>query len=132
MKKIFKISVLSLLMIFVIVQQSQAQYATKKIRSKHQIYTDSLKKIEYNYSFPILGQGAYSKGFDIPYPIGIMSNFILMNQSIIIDNMQLGIQADNTDIPLTPIDFIEFGENTNTSYSFTVRPDVWVFPFLNV
>jgi hypothetical protein len=27
---------------------------------------------------------------------------------------------------------MSFGENTNTSYSVNVRPDVWVFPFLNV
>ncbi|MCK5701799.1 MAG: hypothetical protein KAI29_11620, partial [Cyclobacteriaceae bacterium] len=48
------------------------------------------------------------------------------------DNLQLGLQSDNQDIPLTPVDFIEFGDNTNTSYSINVRPDIWVLPFLNV
>ncbi len=132
MKVFNRISILLVLFLFLIAQKSQAQYASKKVRSVHQVYTDSLKNIEYNYTFPIWGQGAYSKGFDIPYPIGIMTNGIWMDQGILIDNMQLGIKTDNQDIPLTPVDFIGFGDNTNTSYSVNVRPDIWIFPFLNV
>ena len=85
-----------------------------------------------NSSALSMGQGAYKKGFDIPYPVGIMSNFVWMKQGILIDNMQLGLEAKNVDIPLTEVDFIEFGDNTNTSYSVNIRPDLWVFPFLNV
>ncbi len=132
MNKVYKISVLSLLMIFAIVQQVQSQYATKKFKTKHEIYTDSIKSVDYNYIFPILGQATYKKGFDIPYPMGIMANYIWMDQGIEITNMQLGITTDNKDVPLTPIEFIDFGENRNTSYAFNVRPDIWVFPFLNV
>ena len=132
MKKLYKILIPVLLFLFILIQQNQAQYVTTKVKSKHQLYTDSLKNVEYNYVFPILGKGAYKKGFDIPYPIGIMTNFIWMDQGIVIDNMQLGLQTDSLDIPMTPIDFIEFGENTNTSYSFNVRPDIWILPFLNV
>lgn len=109
-----------------------AQYPTTKVKTKHQQYTDSLKSVEYKYIFPFLGQGAYSKGFDIPYPIGAMGNFMWIDQGITIDNMQLGIKTNNIDLPLTPVDFIGFGENTNTSYTVNFRPDVWVFPFLNV
>jgi len=115
-----------------IIGQANAQYTTTKIKSKHQVYTDSLKEVKYDYKFPILGQGAYSKGFDIPYPVGIMGNFMWMDQGIVIDNMQLGLKTDAIDIPLTPVDFIQFGDNKNTSYTFNVRPDLWVLPFLNV
>lgn len=108
------------------------QYANKKVRSVHEAYTDSLKNVEYNYVFPILGQGAYKKGFDIPYPAGIMANYMWMRQNILLENFQLGIKTDNEDIPLTDVDFIEFGENINTSYTVNVRPDLWIFPFLNV
>ncbi|MCD4731191.1 MAG: hypothetical protein K8R74_11345 [Bacteroidales bacterium] len=132
MKKLYKISMLVLLSFLLFGQLSQAQYVTKKVRTKHQIYTDSLKNMEYNYVFPIWGQGAYKKGFDIPYPLGIMTNFIWMDQGLVIDNLQLGLKTDNQDIPLTPVDFIQFGENTNTSYMVNVRPDIWIFPFLNV
>lgn len=61
-----------------------------------------------------------------------MGNFLWMKQGLIIDNLQLGLQTDNQDIPLTSVGFIEFGDNTNTSYSINVRPDIWVLPFLNV
>ncbi|RLD58637.1 MAG: hypothetical protein DRJ05_07705 [Bacteroidetes bacterium] len=113
-------------------QHGSAQYATTKVKTKHQAYTDSLKNVEYNYVFPIWGQEAYKQGFDIPYPMGIMTNFLWMDQGIVIDNMQLGLKSDSLDIPMTAIDFIGFGENKNTSYAFNVRPDVWVLPFLNV
>ena len=110
-----------------------AQYATTRVNDKFQAYTDSLKQVEYDYIFPFLGQGAYKKGFDIPYPAGVMSNFIWMRQSIIMSNMQLGFDGVNNNIPLTNVDdLIEFGQNTNTSYTVNFRPDLWVFPFLNV
>ncbi len=132
MIKIFKISFIVLVLIFINSQQGFAQYTSKKVKSKHQVYTDSLKSVEYNYTFPILGQAAYKQGFDIPYPIGIMGNFIWMDQGIVIDNMQLGFSGANRDVPLTPVDFIDFGDNRNTSYAYNVRPDIWIFPFLDV
>jgi hypothetical protein len=110
-----------------------AQFATRKVSKKEQAYTDSLKQVDYDYIFPILGQKTYKAGFDIPYPIGVMGNFIWMNQGILIDNMQLGLKTDSKDIPLTNVDeFIKFGDNSNKSYSVNLRPDIWVFPFLNV
>ena len=118
--------------LFLFTHNSYAQYVTTKVKSKHQKYTDSLKNVEYKYIFPILGQGAYSKGFDIPYPIGAMANYMWMDQGITIDNLQLGLKNNDTDIPLTEVDIIGFGDNTNTSYTVNFRPDVWVFPFLNV
>ncbi len=131
MNKIYKLSLITILFFF-IAEQTQAQYATKKFKSKHEAYTDSIKNVDYNYVFPILGKATYKRGFDIPYPMGIMVNYIWMDQGIDITNMQLGLTTVNRDIPLTPVDFIDFGENRNTSMSFNVRPDVWIFPFLNV
>ena len=113
-------------------ESAEAQYASRKLSKKQQAYTDSLKNVEYNYIFPILGQQAYSQGFDIPYPVGLMGNFIWMKQGLIMENFQLGIKSENADLPLTPVDFIDFGYNTNTSYVTNFRPDIWIFPFLNV
>jgi hypothetical protein len=109
-----------------------AQYTSTKVKTKHEQYTDSLKQVKYDYIFPVWGQKAYAKGFDIPYPVGGMVNFMWMKQGVTIDNLQIGVTSDNLDIPLTDINLIQFGENTNTAYSFNVRPDVWVFPFLNI
>ena len=109
-----------------------AQYASRRVSKKQKAYIDSLKAVEYNYLLPIWGQGAYKKGFDIPYPVGGMANYFWMKQGIIMENFQLGIKTDKVDIPLTPVDFIDFGRNTNVSYSINFRPDIWILPFLNV
>ena len=117
--------------------EGKAQYASTKVKSKHEAYKDSLKQaaaaaVEYNYVFPILGQKVYKKGFDIPYPVGIMGNFMWMQQEVLLNNLQLGLKSENYDIPLTNVDFIQFEDNVNTAYTVNVRPDLWVLPFLNV
>ena len=132
MKNNYQITIVISIFLFLCVQQSHAQYSTIKVKKKYESYEDSIKQVKYDYILPIWGQGAYSNGFDIPYPVGIMSNFIWMKQGLVIDNMQLGLKTDDKDIPLTSTDFIEFGENTNTSFVSSIRPDVWIFPFLNV
>ncbi|MCX7550220.1 hypothetical protein [Xanthomarina sp. F2636L] len=128
LKKIITICLLSI----AIVNITNAQEPTLKVSPKFEAYRDSLKQVEYKHVFPIFGQGAYKKGFDIPYPLGVMGNFMWMEQGISVTNLQLGLQNEFNDIGLTPIDFIKFGDNKNTSYTVNVRPDIWVFPFLNV
>lgn len=119
------------LMLF-FVQSINAQYATTKIKTKHEAYTDSLKQVKYDNILPIWGQKAYQKGFDIPYPTGAMVNYMYIKQGLVIDNLRLGIQTDNLDIPLTGVDFVKFGDNFTTAKTVIFRPDVWVFPFLNL
>jgi len=118
-------------------QKTQAQYTTKRVRSKYEAYTDSLKNVQYNYIFPFLGQGAYKKGFDIQYPIGFMLNYFYSEQGITIDNFRLGYEnayGGPVDFPLTPLSdsLISFGDSRNTTYSINIRPDIWIFPFLDV
>ncbi len=83
-----------------------AQYSQVQISKKQLHYTDSLKKVVYHRTFPILGQKAYKMSVDIPYPAGIMTNYFYANQGLIIENLQLGLQTSNQNIPLTPIDFV--------------------------
>lgn len=132
MKNSIKHLLYTLVVFCLLPQFGYAQYSSKKVKEKNKAYTDSLKQVKYDYLFPIWGQKVYDKGFDIPYPIGIMGNYVWMGQGIVIDNMSLGLSSDNQDIPLTAVDFIEFGNNTNSSYTVNVRPDLWVLPFLNV
>ena len=79
MNKILKIGLGVFLMIWVLDSSMQAQYTTRKISKKQQAYTDSLKQVEYNFIFPFLGQQVYSRGFDLPYPAGLMANYIWMD-----------------------------------------------------
>ena len=137
MKIIYKISILTGVFMILFVSQDYAQYTTTKVKSKHEAYIDSLKKVEYNYVFPLLGQGAYKKGFDIPYPIGIMANFFWTKQAITVNNLQLGYHGPNNEFELSPVvdengeEILGFGDNSNEAYSINVRPDIWLFPFLN-
>jgi len=137
MKNANKILLILILALSFTSQNVYAQYTSKKVKSVHQAYTDSLKTLDYNYVFPFWGQGAYSKGFDIPYPIGFMANYFWTDQGIAIDNFQLGFEnAYNPDnsFPLTPLseDLLTFGDSRNTSYSVNVRPDIWIFPFIDL
>ncbi|MBG7629814.1 MAG: hypothetical protein IZT56_05225, partial [Bacteroidetes bacterium] len=99
MKKSYKIVLVFTIFTALLVEKSFAQYASTKVKTKHEQYTDSLKKVDYHYVFPILGQKVYEKGFDIPYPVGIMANSIWMRQDIVFSNFQLGFQNENNDIP---------------------------------
>jgi hypothetical protein len=132
MRTLNKILPVLLTFLFIFSCSVHGQYATRKLSKKQQAYIDSLKQVEYNYVFPVWGQQAYSKGFDIPYPAGLMGNYIWMKQGIILENLQLGMITDNIDLPLTPVEFIDFGTNTNTSSAVNFRPDLWILPFLNV
>jgi len=121
-----------LFIVLVSINTVSAQYATTKVRSKYQSYTDSLKQVKYDNVLPIWGQKAYKKGFDIPYPTGAMINFVWVRQGLLIDNISLGLKTDDIDIPLTEVDFIEFGNNYSEASTLLFRPDIWVFPFLNI
>ncbi len=123
---------LILIVVVFFLEHTNAQYATTKIKEIHEAYTDSLKRVKYNNIFPIWGQKIYQKGFDIPYPTGIMVNYMYIKQGLIIDNLRLGIKTDVLDIGLTETDFVEFGNNFSTASTIMVRPDIWVLPFLNL
>lgn len=96
-------------------------------------YTQLQKKTDsipaYPYKFPIWGDKATAKGFSIPYPVGIMLNTFLGKSNIEISNLQLGFQNANNDIPLTPVELIEFGKNTATIKNVNLRPDLYILPF---
>ncbi len=136
MKNLYKV-LFTVILVSLMSSNVFSQYASKRIRSKYEAYTDSLKKVDYNYVFPFWGQGAYSKGIDIQYPMGIMTNFFWTKQGVTIDNFQLGFDNAHDGIvefPLTPLSdsIISFGDNSNTAYSFNIRPDIWLFPFINL
>ena len=115
-----------LFIVLVSINTVSAQYATTKVRSKYQAYTDSLKQVKYDNVLPIWGQKAYKKGFDIPYPTGAMINFVWVRQGLLIDNISLGLKTDDIDIPLTEVDFIEFGNNYSEASTLLFRPDICV------
>jgi len=91
-------------------------------------YVDSLKKTPYPYTFPLLGKQARKKGFDIPLPVGIMLNTYFGSQEMTISDLSVGVNGGEK----IPLDFIKFGEVKAHVTSVTVRPDLWLLPFLDV
>jgi hypothetical protein len=105
------------------------QGMNKVVNPYHEAYHDSLRKMDYPYTFPLLGKKAYKKGFDIPYAWGISPVYYAQRQDIAIPTIAVGLN----DGPLTDISgLVQFGRIENKVSTFTFRPDLWVLPFLNI
>ncbi|WNJ17409.1 hypothetical protein [Pontibacter sp. G13] len=99
-----------------------------KLMPKDSTARDSIINQGYPYVFPIWGEKTLKRGFDIPYPAGVMLNFYAQNQDYVIDNLSIGINGSEQ----VDVSFLEFGEITGRSQVLNFRPDLWIFPFLNV
>lgn len=85
------------------------------------------------FFFPLMGEKAVEKGFNIPYPWGIMLNYFTAKQDVTIPEVAIGVSNETSEIPLTDItDLIDFGIVNARATSMTIRPDLWVWPFLDV
>lgn len=102
--------------------------AGQKLGPGRQAYVDSIKNSDYKWIFPAWGKRISKKGFDLPMPVGIMLNPYAGSQKITISDLQVGFN-DNEPVPL---EFVKFGEVKASIQSITVRPDVWVLPFMDL
>lgn len=90
---------------------------------------DSLRAIKDYSILPIFGKQVRDKGFDLPYSAGLSVNYLYQQSDILIDKLQVGFNNG----PLIPMDeFFYFDEAISRANGFNVRPDFWLFPFLNV
>jgi hypothetical protein len=109
---------------------ARAQYTTDKVMGpKNQDLADSLKKSEYPYLFPIWGKKVVAKGFNIPKSAGLSVQYLYQQSDIIIENLRVGFNHGET-YPLDQV--IRFNSAVATSNGVNIRPDIWLFPFLNV
>jgi hypothetical protein len=92
-------------------------------------YYDSLKQMDYPYLFPLLGKKAYKRGYDVLYPWGISGIYFTQRQDILIEHTLIGLNGgEKVDVS----NIIEFGPIVATTNAYTIRPDVWILPFLNL
>lgn len=90
---------------------------------------DSLKNLEYPYILPIYGAAAHKLGYHLPYSAGIGVNYLWQESELVIDNLQVGFNNG----PMTDLDeIIRFDQSIASASALNVRPDIWLFPFLNV
>jgi hypothetical protein len=109
---------------------SYAQYTADKVLGpKNQSLADSLKKMEYPHMLPIWGKKVVAKGFNIPKSAGVSAQYLYQQSDILITDLSVGFNNG----PLHPLDqIIRFNSAVATSNGVNVRPDIWLFPFLNV
>lgn len=126
MKKIF----FSLTLTFLLINTSFGQvYTNKEVGKKNEALIDSIKAKPYPYSLPIWGAKAAAKGYNLPYSAGISVNYLQQESSLIIDNLYVGFNNG----PMYDLDeIIRFDESTARAAALTVRPDIWILPFLNI
>ncbi len=98
-----------------------------------QVYTDKPKVIKdtttYNSLLPIFGKKVRELGFDLPYSAGLSVNYLWQKSEISISHVRVGFNNS----PLYDVDeLISFNKTTAKSNGVNIRPDIWIFPFLNV
>ena len=126
MKKFINIAIMVL---FVTVQVNAQVYTNKVVGAKNEELIDSLKVTEYPYALPILGAKVTSMGYDLPYSAGIGLNYLWQESAIIIEDLFVGFNNG----PMYDLDeIIRFTDATSTASGFNIRPDIWLFPFLDV
>ncbi|NEU09575.1 hypothetical protein GZH53_14710 [Flavihumibacter sp. R14] len=110
--------------------QALAQvYTNKVVGKKNAELIDSLKSAEYPYALPILGKKAAAAGYHLPYSAGISVNYLWQKSDIVIENLQLGFNNG----PVYDLDeVVRFKGATSEAAVISIRPDVWILPFLNV
>lgn len=127
--KSLKSTGLALLSLLILPIIGYGQGAQKVFNEEHDAYFDSLKNSEYPYSLPILGKGAYKRGYDLPYAYGLSAIYFTQTQEININQTLIGFNGSEL---VDVSNIIGFGPTIATTNALTVRPDIWVLPFLNV
>jgi hypothetical protein len=104
-------------------------YSNKVVGKKNEHLLDSLKKTDYEYSLPIWGRKAVKRGFNLPYSAGVSVNYLWQKSDLIIENLQVGFNHG----PQYNLDeVIRFNKATSELWGINIRPDIWLFPFLNI
>ncbi|MGB3075326.1 MAG: hypothetical protein WBB36_08385 [Chitinophagales bacterium] len=104
-------------------------YSNKVVGAKNEAFKDSIEQQEYPYSLPIWGAKATKKGYQLPYSAGVSVNYLWQESALIIDNLQVGF---NNGPKYNLDEIIRFDDATAKANAINVRPDIWLFPFLNV
>lgn len=118
------------IILFTLSTQTHAQvFSNKEAGKKNEEIRDSLKTVEYPYVLPIWGEKATKKGFNLPYSAGISVQYFWQQSDLILENLEVGFNNGT----MHNLDgLVQFDKAIATANATTIRPDVWLFPFLNV
>jgi hypothetical protein len=104
-------------------------FSNKVVGKKKAAFADSLKQSEYPYTLPIWGAKVTKAGYHLPYSAGLSVMYFQQTSALVIENLQVGFNNG----PMYDLDgVVRFEDASAEASAVTFRPDVWVFPFLNV
>ena len=104
-------------------------FSNKVVGKSNQAYLDSLKHYIYPYALPIWGDKATKRGYDLPYSAGLSLQYFGQRSDIVIETLNVGFNG-GTMYDLDGI--VRFDKAQSASDGVSLRPDIWLFPFLNV
>lgn len=91
-------------------------------------YTQEAEEDERWSSFlPIWGDKARERGYELPLPFGIGTNFFTINRPTNITKVRAGVDG----APLQDVNFLQFDAEASVQ-TLVGRFDTWVLPMLNV
>jgi hypothetical protein len=117
------------LSLFTSIHISGQVFTNKEVGKKNAALIDSLKKSDYPYSLPIWGEKATKAGYALPYSAGVSMQYFWQQSDLIIENLKVGFN-NGTMYDLDGL--VRFDKAIATASAVTVRPDIWLFPFLNI
>jgi len=104
-------------------------YTNVEVGKKNEAIKDSIKSTPYPYVLPIWGAKAAALGYNLPYSAGVSVNYLGQESAVIIDNLQVSF---NNSPPINLDEIVRFDDATARAGALTLRPDIWILPFLNV
>lgn len=82
--------------------------------------------------FPVWGEEATARGYELPEPVGINVSHMNIRQNVDVDSITFsGLSLGSHPIPVDMF-AIDVGNTREHSTTDNIRLDLWVFPFLNV
>ena len=128
--KCLKLFLLGLIFCVHTVSSVQGQvYTNKEVGKKNEVHVDSIKNSVWPYSLPILGKKTTAKGYNLPLPAGINVQAFWQESDLIIENLMVGFnEGEMYDLD----DIVRFDKAVATAGAITFRPDIWLFPFLDI
>lgn len=102
--------------------------AGMKLGNKYGAVTDSIATHGYPWRLPLMGAKVAKRGINVPYPLGIGTNYNNASQVVLISDLKVGFNGNEP----VDMDFIKFGEVKAHVQTLTARADMWLLPFINV
>jgi hypothetical protein len=120
---------IAFLLQFLSMELNAQVFSNKEVGKKNEAVIDSLAVADYPYSLPIWGAKATALGYSLPYSAGFSMQYFSSESDLILDNLQVGFNNG----PMYDLDgIVRFDEARAVASAVTVRPDIWLFPFLNI